>query len=134
MLLKKSINEPIRKNVQTKDRWSNLENSLIFCWERGREKRLESPELAQAALTGELVVLPWKGGVAKITKKKEKYGSVFYLAMWQGLRNEDLEINTDIEFSWRCTKTGTTTTFTSDISNFLEESLEESNDNKLCSN
>lgn len=86
MKIYRSIAEPIRQNAKWDERWNSDDDGLIACWERGREKRLEAPALAAQAVDGQLIVLPWKGGVEKATKKKRKYGTLFYLAMWQGLR------------------------------------------------
>jgi len=61
------------------------------------------------ACAGRLIVLPWKGGFEpdpkKKTQPKEKDGSLWYLAMWQGLRGEDLKIDTDEEVCLNCTET-----------------------------
>lgn len=46
---------------------------------------------------------------------KEKYGSIFYLAMWQGLRGEDLQIDLAQESQRVCSRTGVTVIFTSDL-------------------
>lgn len=80
----------------------------------------EEPELAANAISGQLVVLPWKGGVEKAIKKKEKFGSLRYLAMWQGLRGEDLNIDTSTEPSLICTLTGMKVVFTSDYEKLKE--------------
>ncbi|MSR59115.1 MAG: hypothetical protein EXS05_15965 [Planctomycetaceae bacterium] len=48
-------------------------------------------------------------------KKKQKYGSLYYLAMWQGLRGEDLNIDTGEEPVVQCTGTMMTVVFTSDV-------------------
>lgn len=72
------------------------------------------PEVA-AAMRDELPVLPFKGGVEKVTKLKHKTGALQYLAMWHGLRGDDLALDTDSEPQRTCSKTGTTVTFTLDI-------------------
>lgn len=59
-------------------------------------------------------VLAWKGGVDKKIKGK-KYGSLFYLATWQGLRGEDLNINQHEEVSLICSKTMVKVTFTPNL-------------------
>ena len=89
---------------------------LIACWECGRTTSIEKPVMAAQALAGELFVLPWKGGIDrdKIPKKNLKYGSLNYLAMWQGLRNEDLNIDTKHGTVLTCTATNVTVTFTDD--------------------
>ena len=120
MKIQRSITVPIRENAKWEERWSDIDNGLIACWERGREKRKEDPLLAGQARQGQLIVLPWKGGVVKAIKKKQKYGTLFYLAMWQGLRGEDLNIDGAEEVSLTCTATRMTVTFTSDTAKYAE--------------
>ena len=120
MKIYRSIAEPIRENAKWDERWNADDDGLIACWERGREKRLEDPALSARAIEGQLVVLPWKGGIEKPIKKKQKYGTLFYLAMWQGLRGEDLNIDLSEEVALTCTATGMTVVFTNDTSRYAE--------------
>lgn len=120
MKLVRSIIEPIRENAKCEERWNGVDQGLIACWERGREKRLEDPSLAAQASVGQLVVLPWKGGVEKAIKKKQKFGTLFYLAMWQGLRGEDLNIHLAEEVVVSCTATGMAVRFTNDVAKYAE--------------
>jgi len=98
----RSVSIAIRGDLTWRQRWAGSDDGLIACWERGREKRLEDPELAQRAEQGELVTLAWKGGTEAIDepvdgekkpKSQKRYGSLKYLATWQGLRGEDLDID-----------------------------------------
>ena len=102
------------------DRWEGPDDGLIACWERGRQKSLEDPALAQQARQGELVVLPWKGGVETKLKTKQKFGSLFYLAMWQGLRGDSLDISTNNEVTLTCTRTEMQVVCTSDTAKYDE--------------
>jgi hypothetical protein len=120
MKVHRSVTEPIRETGNWSARWEGTDQGLITCWERGREKANEAPDLAALAREGQLVELPWKGGVQKAIKKKEKYGTLFYLAMWQGLRNEDLNIDMDVETSLVCTATKMTVTYTGDSARYAE--------------
>jgi hypothetical protein len=113
MKLHRSIAEPIR----TEARWDGPDQGLIACWERGRTKSREDIPLASRAKKGELVVLPWKGRVEKASRAK-KYGPLYYLAMWQGLRGEDLNIDTELETELVCTATGGKVIFTNDIKKY----------------
>ena len=88
---------------------------MITCWEVGREGVAKEPELAERVKNGELPVLGWKGGVEKSTKQKVKYGSLRYLAEWQGLRGEDLEIDLSEELELVCSKTGMKVIYTGDL-------------------
>lgn len=120
MKIERSITEPIRKGAKWDERWNAEDDGLVACWERGREKQLENPALATQAIGGQLVVLPWKGGVEKAIKKKQKFGTLRYLAMWQGLRGEDLNIDSAKEITLNCTTTGMSVIFTSDIAKYAE--------------
>jgi hypothetical protein len=116
----RSITEPIRHKQSFDDRWGTVELGLITSWERGREKSAEEPRLAALAAAGQLPVLAWKGGVEKAIQKKVKYGVLNYLAMWQGLRGEDLNIDVEEEVTLTCTATGMTVVFTNDPAKFTE--------------
>jgi hypothetical protein len=110
MKIHRSINEPlIMKHASWEERWKGVDEGLIASWERGREMAAENADLALQACAGRLIVLPWKGGFEpdpkKKTQPKEKDGSLWYLAMWQGLRGEDLKIDTDEEVCLNCTET-----------------------------
>src|SRR5690606_29968569 len=94
MKLSISVQESVRKGLSTHELWLQPDGGLIACWERGRELAQEQPELAELAGSDVLVPLPWKGGLEKVVKTKRKYGTMRYLAMWQGLRGEDLNIDT----------------------------------------
>jgi hypothetical protein len=90
-----------------KVRWRHADLGLIGCWERGRRLRQENPVLAKRAEQGELVTLWWTGGTENIdldedgggkkSKSGKRYGTLNYLATWQGLRGEDLEVDLDAE-------------------------------------
>ena len=120
MKIHRSISEPIRENITWEERWSGVDQGLIACWERGREKGREDAALAAQARDGQLVVLPWKGGVEKAIKKKQKFGTLFYLAMWQGLRGDDLNIEADKEVVFTCAATGMAVVFTNDPAKYAD--------------
>jgi len=102
------------------ERWEGEDGGLIACWERGREKAKEDPRLATLALAGELVVLPWKGGVDRAIKTGQKFGTFYYLAMWQGLRGDTLDIALDEEVTLTCSKTGMRVTYTPAAEKYAE--------------
>jgi hypothetical protein len=54
----------------------------------------------------ELVTLAWKGGVQEKLKIEKKPGALQYLATWQGLRCEDLNIDLEGESIMVCMRTG----------------------------
>lgn len=96
------------------ERWRGPDRGLIVAWTRGLAMRREAPETAEACARGELPVLPFKGGLEREIKAKKKVGALHYLAMWQGLRGEDLDIDPDNPPSLTCSKTGVKVEFTGD--------------------
>ncbi len=114
----RSHKEPKREGLSWDERWKGKDKGLITCWEVGRELREKEPELAFRAEKGELPVLGWKGGVEKKTKKGEKYGTLFYLAQWQGLRGDDLDIDLSQQPELVCTKTGMRVIYTDDLKKY----------------
>jgi hypothetical protein len=120
MKVHRKVSEAPRSNATWEERWGDLPRSLVSSWERGREKAREDSNLAACARDGVLPVLPWKGGVEKALKKKQKYGTLNYLAMWQGLRGEDLNIDTAEEVSITCTATGMAVVFTANQELYAE--------------
>lgn len=114
MNITRRIGDPRQQKMSVAALWHGPDRGLIACWERGRDLTIESPQLASAARRGELVVLPWKGGVAKELKSRTKVGSLRYLAMWQGLRGTDLDIDTDKDTCVKCSRHGVVVTFTPD--------------------
>ena len=120
MKIHRLITEPIRQKLTWDEKWESSDRGLIACWERGRAKSLEDATLAQQARNGQLIILPWKGGFKKPIKEKQKYGSLNYLAMWQGLRGDDLDIDTENETILTCSVTSMTAVFTNDATRLLE--------------
>lgn len=104
--------------------WEDHDKGLIKCWEVGRQRATRFPELANQCLAGELPVLGWKGGVSRSLKKLEKYGSLKYLAQWQGLRGEDLNIDLSEERELTCSRTAMVVTFTPDRSKYFNQVAE----------
>jgi hypothetical protein len=67
--------------------------------------------LAARAEKGELVPRDWKGGVKEKLKAETKRGTFQYLATWQGLRGDDLEIDLEGERTVVCTRFGQAVVF-----------------------
>jgi len=147
--LYRSIEEPIRTGLTWEELWLDQDNGLIWCWERGRQYRTETTaqpvwkngryslpetpaERAVRAVNGELVMDGWRGGVEKKLKdpRKKKSGTLQYLATWQGMRGEDLDIDLDEERTIVCTRFQQAVTFSgailSDEDEFGEENAEAS--------
>jgi hypothetical protein len=99
--------------------WQGPDKGLIGCWLRGIEKAAQDPDLAAKAKAGELPVLAWKGGVEKRLKTGFKLGCLNYLATWQGLRGEDLNIDLEAEVDLRCSRTGMLVTFTPSLERLM---------------
>ncbi len=114
----RSYKEFRREGLSWEDRWKGNDKELITCWEVGREMREKEPDLARRAENGELPLMGWKGGVDKKTGKGEKYGTLFYLAQWQGLRGEDLDIDLSKEPVLICSKTGMQVIYTGDVNKY----------------
>ncbi|MGI9311140.1 MAG: hypothetical protein ACR2P7_06370 [bacterium] len=109
----RAFKAPKRVDPSWEERWLGCDKGLITCWEVGRETRDKNPELAKKAKKGELPLLLWKGGVAKKIKQLKKYGTLNYLAQWQGLRGDDLDIDLSKEMKITCSKTGIEVIYTS---------------------
>ena len=115
----RSNKELERKGLSWSELWEDEDKGLITCWEVGRQLRKNKPELAEKAMRGELPTLGWKGGSDKALNINKKYGSLNYLAQWQGLRGEDLNIDMSEETVLICSKTGMEITYTPDIKKFM---------------
>lgn len=114
----RSINEPIRGDLPYDERWNGPDHGLIICWEIGRQMAAKEPDLAEKALRDELPVLGWKGGTDTKLQVQKKIGAMFYLAQWQGLRGEDLDIDISTEPVLVCSKTGLQVTYTLDANKY----------------
>ena len=104
--LHRSVDRPIREGLSWSEKWKGPDRGLIWCWERGRQMRATESELAARANQGELVLLPWKGGVQEKLKVEKKPGTLNYLATWQGPRGEDLDITLEDEQVIVCSRSG----------------------------
>ena len=124
MKIQISIANPKHMKQDFDTRWNGCDHGLIATWDRGREKALEDSELANKVKNGELVPLPWKGGVDKAIKSKTRYGTYQYLAMWQGIYGDDLIIDTSIDVTKTCSRTGVTVIFTSDANKYNQTKSE----------
>ena len=109
-VINRSIDEPIREGLSWIELWRSDDAGLIICWEQGRKMRVRFPVLAARATRGELLPLPWKGGV-EWPLAEEKEGTLQYLAMWQGLRNQDLHIDLLSRVTLTCVRTSQTVIF-----------------------
>lgn len=109
----RKVSEPIRRGLTHDEYWGGVDKGLIKCWEVGREIGEKNPALKAQCEAGELPILGWKGGISSVDRKLQKFGSLKYLAQWQGIRGEDLSLNRSIETAITCSKTGSTVTFTS---------------------
>jgi len=118
--ISRQIHTPPSAAESWDERMEGEDKGLISSWLRGIEKAKETPELAIKAKAGELPPMPWKGGVER-TIKAAKIGALHYLAAWQGLRGEDLDIDLDTEVIKTCTRTNVTVIFTGDIKKLLAE-------------
>lgn len=112
--IRRSVGEPLRVGLSASEYWLAEDRGLIKCWELGRETAEKSPELAARARHGELPVLTWKGGVERELTNPVKFGTFRYLATWQGMRGDDLNIDTTVEIEITCSRTGMKVIYTPD--------------------
>lgn len=110
------VSEPVRENISRCEMWEGDDGGLIWCWELGRLFRQQTDQsrrlLVSAAERGELPVSDWRGGVKEKLKAKTKVGSLQYLAQWQGMRGEDLNIDLEKPTVLTCSRTGQSVVFT----------------------
>ena len=115
MRIQRKQSEKIRDGLSTEDEWKADDNGLIKCWEVGRALGIRDYSLALRAKAGALPNLgTWKGGVDQPLTSGFKYGTFRYLATWQGLSGQDLDIDTETEPELVCTATKVKVIFTSD--------------------
>lgn len=122
--IRQSINVPPRPILSWSETWESSDKGLIKCWEVGRALATKRPDLSQACLAGELPSLGWKGGVSRSLKKLEKFGALNYLAQWQGLRGESLDIDPTVETVMTCSRTHMIVTFTPDKTKYFNQATE----------
>jgi hypothetical protein len=121
--VQRSMSEPIRSGLTWDECWAGDDHGLIKCWENGRLLRQRQPELGARAERGELPPLEWKGGAERPLKQKDpKYGVHYYIATWQGLRGEDLDVDSSVEVEMVCPTTGVRFIYTDDIKKYGKES------------
>ena len=101
------------------ERWEGPDKGLITIWLAALDRAQRDPTLVAAARAGELPLTGLRGGVEKAIKTKNKLGSLHYLASWQALRGEDLDIDTEARVQLTCTRTQVTVTFTGDTALLL---------------
>lgn len=112
--VKRSFKERVREGITWDERWRGYDNGLITCWEVGRKIREEDPEIVEKVTNNELPLLGWKGGVDRTLKIGKKYGTLNYLAQWQGIKGEDLNIDPQTEYELVCSRTKVKVIFTND--------------------
>ncbi|MCY1498495.1 AAA ATPase domain protein [compost metagenome] len=132
-MVQRSFADPIRSDLDWASTWEGADRGLIKCWEIGRLLALKNPALADSCLRGALPPLHWKGGAARALKKKEKYGSLKYLAQWQGLRGEDLNVDLETDVMLTCQDSGMIVTFTADLTKLANQEGDAAEEEDLIS-
>lgn len=126
MLLHDAFANPPPMALDYAERMEGPDQGVINAWLAGIAMRRDPPsEQQKSALAGELLPLPYRGGVDRKLKIKQKIGALHYLAMWQGLRGDDLNIDTESEPELVCTKTGVLVLFTLDHKRLMGAAEEE---------
>lgn len=117
----RAADAPAREGLTWTERWKGPDEGLVAAWEAGRELAPRRPNLVAATRAGQLIELPWKGGLTRALKgDAPKFGTLLYVAMWRGLRGDALDIATDAEIVLTCTRFGTTVTFTAEATKYVE--------------
>jgi hypothetical protein len=119
MHIQYDISSPPTLGESWEERQEGPDRGLISAWLRGIALAKEQPALAAAALRDELPVLPFRGGLERAIKVKNKVGALHYIAMWQGLRGNNLSIDLTKELQKTCSLTKVTVTFTGDTKRLL---------------
>ena len=109
------------------DKALGMGNALEICHTTGKEIRESDPELAGRAEKGELAVLNWPGGCDAEASPPRQFGSLFYLAQWQGLRGEpwhgitgnNKNMSTTHPVGIKCAVSGVATIFIKDARKYL---------------
>lgn len=114
MIVTHSAQDPPSISSDYAVRMEGPDQGIINAWVTGLAKRTNAPDVAAKTAAGELPILPFRGGVEAAIKAKSKVGHLLYVAMWQGLRGEDLDIDADSEISMTCTRTGVRVLYTMD--------------------
>ncbi len=103
--------------------------ALAVCHKSGQELRKSNSELASRAEKGELPALNWRGGTDTVPHLSRRFGSLFYLAQWQGLRGEpwrgltgsDKNMSITCPVGIVCAVSGAVTVFTKDARKYLNK-------------
>ncbi len=115
VIFKSTNDEAIFEKLTWNEKWQGNDNGLIACWEQGKKLALADKLLIDKVKNEELPMLPWKGGFEKKLKNNSnKFAPYHYLAMWQGIRGDDLNIDIATEIKMTCSRTGMTSVFTID--------------------
>jgi len=122
--IQRDIGTPPRTPLSWSETWEREDKGLIMCWEVGRQLATKRPDLVVTCLNDELPALGWKGGVSRSLKKLEKFGSLNYLAQWQGLRGESLNIDLTQDIIKTCSRTHMSVTFTPDKTKYINQTTE----------
>ena len=126
MLLHHAFANPPPMALDYAERMQGPDQGVINAWLAGIAMRRDPPsEQQRSALAGALPPLPYRGGVERKLKIKQKIGALHYLAMWQGLRGDDLHIDIDTEPELVCTKTGVLVYITLDYKRLMGAADEE---------
>jgi hypothetical protein len=112
--------EPLRERLSWDEMWKGPDRGLIQCWEVGRRIARDDAIRSESAKRGELPSSNWKGGITGNPKFKKKYGPLSYLAEWQGLRGENLDIDLENETEVVCSRTGIRVIFTPDMTKYSQ--------------
>ena len=119
MRVAENIATPIRTGLSFEQLFRQEDKGLIKAWEIGRVRATKNPDEGTRAKQGQLLPLIYQGGFAKKLKETNKMGTMHYLAMWQGLRGENLDLDTELRVTLTCTKFQIVVTYSFDPKEYL---------------
>lgn len=120
MLITARVGEHLDRPGDWDTRWEGQDKGLITAWLAGQEKARTDAALVAKAQAGELPVLPFRGGVERAIKSGNKLGHLLYVAMWQGLRGDDLRVDTEDEVTMTCARHGVRVLYTASLQKLLQ--------------
>lgn len=121
--IQRNITSEIRNNLGLDELWRSEDQGIINAWELGRLEGEKNTDIRLRAQKDELMSLLFKGGFDEKLKNPFKYGSLHYLAMWLGLRNENLIIDINAEYTLCCSRFNHVVMYTSDIDKILKPNI-----------
>ena len=134
MLFERDFTSPYRDADSVAKRFDGPDKGLITAWEVGRKMRAKNHHLLKYYDLGALPMDGFKGGAfdveayEKALKEGTEYefpvtpleGTLHYLAQLQGLKGENLSVDTDKEYTLTCKLSNRTCKLTNNASRYAK--------------